>query len=59
MIDKLIQQFPRATFIMLLVFVVLIFIRLLSGDVIDFNEGLAWQFKKDFHSFGRRSRSTQ
>ena len=44
MIDKLIQQFPRATFIMLLVFVVLIVIRLLSGDVIGFNEGLAWQF---------------
>jgi hypothetical protein len=44
MIDKLIQQFPRATFIMLLVFVVLIVIRLLSGDVIGFNDGLAWQF---------------
>lgn len=44
MIDKLIQQFPRATFIMLLVFVVLIVIRLLSGYAIGFNEGLAWQF---------------
>ncbi len=44
MIEKLLQQFPRATFIMLLVFVVLIIIRLLSGISVGFNEGLAWQF---------------
>ena len=44
MIDKLIKQFPRATFIILIVFVVLIIIRLLSGDSVGFNEGLAWQF---------------
>lgn len=44
MIDKLIKQFPRATFIILIVFVVLIIIRLLSGGSVGFNEGLAWQF---------------
>lgn len=44
MIEKLIQQFPRATFIMLLVFVVLIIIKVLSGFSVGFNEGLAWQF---------------
>lgn len=44
MIDKLIKQFPRATFIMLVVFVVLIVIRLLSGGSVGLNEGLAWQF---------------
>lgn len=44
MFDKLIQQFPRATYIMLTVFVVLIVIRLLSGGTIGFNESLAWQF---------------
>ena len=44
MIDKLIKQFPRATFIILIVFVVLIVIRLLSGGSVGFNEGLAWQF---------------
>lgn len=44
MIDKLIKQFPRATFIMLVVFVVLIVIRLLSGGSVGLNERLAWQF---------------
>lgn len=44
MIDKLIKQFPRATFIMLLVFVVLIMIRVLSGGSVEWNEGLALQF---------------
>ena len=44
MIEKLIQQFPRATFIMLLVFVVLIIIKVLSGFSVGFNEDLAWQF---------------
>ena len=44
MIDKLIKQFPRATFIMLLVFVVLIIIRVLSGGSVEWNEGLALQF---------------
>ena len=44
MIDKLLKEFPRATFIMLIVFVVLIIIKLLSGGSVGFNEGLAWQF---------------
>lgn len=44
MIDKLIKQFPRATVIILIVFVVLILIKLLSGGSVGFNEGLAWQF---------------
>ena len=44
MIDKLIKEFPRATFIILIVFVVLIIIKLLSGDSVGFNVGLAWQF---------------
>ncbi|MCL9808463.1 2TM domain-containing protein [Flavobacterium sp. HXWNR70] len=42
--DKLIKQFPRATIIMLLVFVALIIIKLLSGGSVRLNEGLAWQF---------------
>lgn len=44
MINKLLKEFPRATFIILIVFVVLIIIKLLSGDSVGFNEGLAWQF---------------
>lgn len=44
MINKLLKEFPRATFIMLIVFVVLIIIKLLSGGSVGFNEGLAWQF---------------
>lgn len=44
MIDKLIKQFPRATFIVLLVFVVLVIIKVLSGGSVEWNEGLALQF---------------
>ncbi|WP_333808245.1 2TM domain-containing protein [Flavobacterium sp.] len=44
MIDKLIKQFPRATFIMLIVFIVLLIIRVLSGGSVALNQGLAWQF---------------
>jgi len=44
MIDKLLKQFPRATFVILIVFVVLIILRVLSGGSVGFNEGLAWQF---------------
>ena len=44
MIDKLIKQFPRATFIMLIVFIVLLIIRVLSGGSVALNQELAWQF---------------
>ena len=44
MINKFIKEFPRATYIMLIVFVALILLRLLSGDSVGFNERLAWQF---------------
>ena len=44
MIDKLTKQFPRATFIMLIVFIVLLIIRVLSGGSVALNQGLAWQF---------------
>lgn len=44
MIEKFIKEFPRATYIMLIVFVALILLRLLSGDSVGFNERLAWQF---------------
>jgi hypothetical protein len=42
--NKYIKEFPRATYISLSVFVVLMLIRLISGGDVSFNERLAWVF---------------
>ncbi|MEQ3690668.1 MAG: histidine kinase, partial [Flavobacterium sp.] len=41
---KYIKEFPRATYICLSIFAVLMLIRVISGRNIDFNERLAWVF---------------
>ena len=42
--NKYIKEFPRATYISLLVFVVLMLIRVISGGNVNFDERLAWVF---------------
>lgn len=42
--NKYIKEFPRATYISLTVFVVLLIIRIISGGDVSFNERLAWVF---------------
>jgi hypothetical protein len=42
--NKYIKEFPRATYISLSVFVVLMLIRLITGGDVNFNERLAWVF---------------
>jgi hypothetical protein len=42
--NKYIKEFPRATYISLTVFVVLMVLRIISGGTISFNENLAWNF---------------
>lgn len=42
--NKYIKEFPRATYISLAVFVVLLLLRIVSGQTIHFDENLAWNF---------------
>ena len=42
--NKYIKEFPRATYISFSVFVVLMLIRIISGEYVGFNERLAWVF---------------
>ncbi len=42
--NKYIKEFPRATYISLTVFVVLMVLRIITGGTISFNENLAWNF---------------
>jgi hypothetical protein len=42
--NKYIKEFPRATYIMLGIFVALLVIRVLTGGTVAFNENLAWNF---------------